>query len=97
MRAELRQHGMAAHERHGTWVLLDDAPADRPSRPTRDADSTAERDSSGEAAEGSEKLVGLPAPHIVHMNGRSFLPPQVKRNVEAEFRRQAAGEYTSWL
>ena len=80
-----------AHERHGTWVLLDgppeppDRPSERDERPGDGGGGTVQ-----EKAENSGK-VGLPPPHIVHMNGRSFLPPDVKRKVEAEFRRQAAG------
>lgn len=93
MRAELRKHGksqsyhvsvdsrfclmrrfgclagMAAHARHGTWLLTDD-------------------DAASEDESGERSTVVAPAvrPHIVHMNGRSFLPPEIKQNVEARFR-----------
>lgn len=38
-------------------------------------------------------------PHIVHMNGRSFLPPEIKQKVEARFRmmQQQAGGHDVML
>ena len=94
MRAELRKHGkseifkrffeldisslvrccrglagMAAHARHGTWLLTDN-------------DAT----SKDESAERSIAAAQAVRPHIVHMNGRSFLPPEIKQKVEARFR-----------
>jgi hypothetical protein len=89
---------MTAHKRHGTWVLLDGTPAERgESERNRDGErlrdegdtTIAEQDAHDSSANGK---VGLLPPHIVHMNGRSFLPPDVKRKVEAEFRRQAGVE-----
>lgn len=38
--------------------------------------------------EGSVALAPPVRPHIVHLNGRSFLPPEIKLKVEARFREQ---------
>ena len=60
---------MAAHERHGTWVLIDGDETD-----------------SDEIGKQSVAVAPVVRPHIVHMNGRSYLPPDIKQKVEARFR-----------
>jgi hypothetical protein len=92
MRAELREQGLAAHARYGTWLLIDEDGDEQPEAAAGEGQgeeggaSAGEGDSRGCRGGGVAGTRGAVRPHIVHMNGRSYLPPDVKAKVEARFR-----------